>query len=305
MSEVLRTEREAAGSINAPPFYTFNASALALGGFFRRANNDKPILVPSLASVSLSSSGGEGAAMIDNYDQDGVSFTRASSRVTGYEVSPNKFTTIANVQISNLNVDEAFQIAFMEATLTSDREVLTRDPDKEAHQNRTRFEVRVMYRGIVINGKEVLPEFDAEIVTASAYSDFAHVVRTKVSKNDANLISKVEERSGAIRGSVIALAHRDGRKHGLHGRRIPVEGIGHAHLGELAVKPDRRRLSLFRLDFKGGAFARHDEGELEPRPLASAQAPDAQPMLLTMADGDGYGTLSGGDTNTNGAPIWP
>lgn len=308
MSDVLQPE---ASALAVPPLYTFNASALGLGGYFTVGT--KQVLVPSIASVALSSAGGEGSITVDNYDQNGISFSRAASSVSGLQVSPNKYTTIADVQISNLNVLGQFQVAFMRATLTSDRELLSSDPNREAVHDRARFKVEVMYRGIFIDNKEVLPEYDAEIVSTPTYPEFVNIVKTKqATPRDRWIVENVEKKSGAIQGSVIGLARRDGVE---HYRGIPVKGLGKVHLGDLAVKPDRRRLSLFRLQFAPGAFEGFGGGTEPVQPIQDV-AGGSQPMeglpenvqafeVNALSGGGGFGTLSGGDTNTNGAPIWP
>ncbi|MEA2464440.1 MAG: hypothetical protein QOJ98_2187, partial [Acidobacteriota bacterium] len=53
-----------------PVEYTFNASALGVGGFYDR--DGRRFTIPSLASVALAPTGGEGTATVQDHNQHGI-----------------------------------------------------------------------------------------------------------------------------------------------------------------------------------------------------------------------------------------
>src|SRR5436309_13821209 len=77
--------------------YVFNASAIGLGGVL---TSPKRKVIPSLASVALAPTGGEGSSIVTNYDDgDGISFDRAETRVWGSSHSGNIYATRADVMV--------------------------------------------------------------------------------------------------------------------------------------------------------------------------------------------------------------
>ncbi len=289
------------------PVYTFNASALALGGTLMRDN--QKLIIPSIASVALSSAGGEGLVTYDNYNQDGISFSRAVSRVVGYEVAPRQYLTLANVSISNLNVRGRLQAAYMESTVISEREIKSPDPAFEATADRTKFRVRVMYRGVIISDDTLtqIPEYDAEITNCPDYATFVTDLLPK-SKNPGRVLT-IQAKSGPIHGSVLALDHGNAALAPRPPHKIPVRGFGRVHLGDFVVKPDRRRVSLFRIELdpsEGAGFLPPDPGAGGGfQPTDTDGAFMAVQLMADAASSGDSGSISGGETNSNGAPIWP
>jgi len=102
--------------------YVFNASAIGLGGVLTTPRRK---VIPSLASVHLAPTGGEGSAIVTNYDEgDGITFDRAETRVWGSSHSGNIYATRADVMVNNLDVFHQLQVESMWASVTSIREVL-------------------------------------------------------------------------------------------------------------------------------------------------------------------------------------
>ena len=130
-----------------PKDFTFNASALGIGGVLQYP--DRTIVVPSLASVALPPTGGEGSSLVENYCRDGISFTRAETRVTGYPVGGGPtHTTVCDILITNLNVFDTLKVAMMTATLTSTH-------DSRDSKDDSRFDLRAMYRGVMVGEDQV------------------------------------------------------------------------------------------------------------------------------------------------------
>jgi len=71
--------------------YVFNASAIGLGGIL---TSPKRKIIPSLASVALAPTGGEGSSVVENYDEGGIAFDKAQSTVWGSSRG-NIFSTVA------------------------------------------------------------------------------------------------------------------------------------------------------------------------------------------------------------------
>src|SRR3954447_11786237 len=102
--------------------YVFNASAIGLGGVL---TSPKRKVIPSLASVALAPTGGEGVSIVTNYDDgDGILFDRAETHAWGSSHSGNIFATRADVVVNNLDIFEQLQVESMWASVTSIREVL-------------------------------------------------------------------------------------------------------------------------------------------------------------------------------------
>lgn len=261
-----------------PKDFTFNASALGLGGVLEY--DDRTIVVPSLASVALPPTGGEGSVVVENYSRDGVSFTRAESRVTGYPVGKGAtHTTYCDILITNLNLFDTLKVAMMTASLTSTHST----PDE------SRFELRAMYRGVQIGDDEIVPEYDLDLVDCSTYELFAkRVTADRALESYAEQFDVPKKKLAAaaqnqqpLHGAIVKELRGGAKDLERKAHKIIVPGFGKLHFGELLVKPGRRRLNLLRIDFtKKGKF----EG--------GSTAPTGGAMTLGSGDG-------------NGVPVWP
>jgi hypothetical protein len=302
--------------------YTFNASALGVGGYFTRGG--KTVLVPSLASVALAPGGGEGWSREQNYDRDGIAFTHAESRVAGYETSPGIYTTYSDILVTNLSVLDRVKVAMLQATVTSTRDI-------ESEEEAT-FELHAVYRGVEIDGVEVIPRIDIDVCQTSKYETLAQNMRALFA-DDAQQDERAKRQQLAIesgepiRTSIVSDIHaHDKRAFGLMHRNrnvIVVPRFARIHFGELLVKRGRRRVNLLRFEF-GRAF--HIDGmqvmsnenfaaaENSNRSFAIAEpnAPtDSMPVaahLMSFA-ADSHtadsGSLTVGSGDGNGAPVWP
>jgi len=277
--------------------YVFNASAIGLGGVI---TSPKRKVIPSLASVALAPTGGEGSGLVTNYDDgDGISFDRAETRVFGSS-NGQIYATRADVMINNLDVFHQLQVESMWATVTSIREVL----DDGSVRDR-KFTFQAEYLGVRVNGKEVdvpvdtklfddNPSFE-EFVTALGSSDMAEY-RKLIGFDDTDVKSLVRSSKGkadeAVSGrSICCTAVSPKGRSGFH---VPVKGLGTAHLAEALIKHGHRRLTLLRL-------------ELAPRGFPHAGSdgtPDSMTkdvVLLSRGLGDGsmtIGSVEGNGTNT-------
>lgn len=162
--------------------FTYNASACAAGGVIQKRNGDY-VVIPSLASVALAPTGGEGVTIERNYESEAVSFSYAETRVFGREVSPSVFTTQTDVYITNLRVFDVLSIAMLRATVTSTRKVdsdSSRLPDP--HDNDHAFDLEASYHGVEVRNPvtfgrcEVAPKLDVAMKSIKRYKHLSDLV---------------------------------------------------------------------------------------------------------------------------------
>ena len=316
MSEIVPEFVQPRAAVTALPnaVYAYTASAVGLGGVLKIRG--QKVTIPSLASVALSPTGGEGSAVVDNYrDEYGISFTRIASRVAGYKTGPRTFTTYADVYITNLNLFDRLKIALAQATVISEREFLTSHPDDDSAPDLTRFEINVSYRGVEGAKGEYYAEKDFSVCTSRRYADFVGEIRRRINDDAVRSpemkgrllaeLQTMETNRHTVYGSAIKkIENGDGR---MRKNSVRVEGLGRIHLGEVLAKPDRRRVNLFRLQYNTlETGLEDDEMQMEPQ-FAQARLQPMGGNVEVAADQNGgdSGDLSGGNTNTNGSPIWP
>jgi hypothetical protein len=229
--------------------YVFNASAIGLGGVL---TSPKRKVIPSLASVALAPTGGEGMGLVTNYDDgDGITFDRAETRVFGMQNGKSPFAangdgvyaTRADVLVNNLNVFGELQIKSMWASVTSIREV------KDGEVKDQKFTFQAEYLGVYVNREEIdipvdtkvfddNPSYDA-FVKALGHENMAEYRRLTGLENTP---PEALARAQTICCTAVSTKCQAGF-------RVPVRGVGVAHLAEVLVKDGRRRLTLLRLDF--------------------------------------------------------
>lgn len=284
------------------PSYAFYASASALGGVIRRDN--RTTVIPTLASVCLASAGGQASNSVDDYDRDGISFTRAETRVGGYGASSpdgRVYTTVSEVLLLNLRIFERLSIARMQAIVTSKRTISSDDPMIELQPDRTVFSVMVNYQGVEIDGDEVGPVVDQQLCDASSYTNFMRLLAARPERlvpsmqNALRLRDDMPEPKPMPPMSAGLVTFPGNLKAQVN--RIPLDNFGKASFGDLVVKPDRQRVNLVRLRL---------DSLWEPKRPAKGGVvlQDAQLLSDDLAAGDG-GTATSGDGGTNGAPTWP
>lgn len=275
--------------------YHYHANALGLGGVLKD-DRDVTTIVPSLASVALADSGGEGFVEITNYDKDGVSFSHASCRVLGYDSGYKTFTTSSDVYITNLNLFGRVKAAILQTSISSTREV-TGEMTTESNPDKACFSMQSMIRGLIIDGVEVLPQFDNELCGWQTYAQFEKEYAKRPGVTATGLAIP-ESATQPIRASFVqALAAPT--PIGRQGFKLPVANFGTLHFGELVVKPGNRRVNLLRIEFDSmlqDPVERMAIGGTEVQDLSDAGGPATSPSSGTMT------MLSLGG---NGVPSWP
>jgi hypothetical protein len=257
--------------------YAFNATALGLGGVIERGR--KTTIIPSLGSVVLPSTGGEGSVEIHNYDRDGISFTTLQTRVGGYRVAQDLYSTYSDILITNLSVLDRVRVALMQLTLTSTRPA---EPD----QQEARFEMRASYRGVRVDDDEIVPQIDVEMCGFETYGQFLRAAQEQPERIASKLDQAVEAVHDVargnvplVRGAIVAdIAKQRGSSLAHNRNRIDVPGLGRLRFGELLLKHGHRRINLLRLDLGDPTLESHSTSG----------------GTIVMASGEG-----------NGTPVWP
>jgi hypothetical protein len=259
--------------------------------------------VPSLAATALAPTGGIGSSVVENYCKDGVEFTRAESRVCGSRLgSRDVFSTQADVYITNLTLFGRLKIALMQASLTSTR---------DANQADSLFDFHATFRGVTVDGDEVVPALDVDLGSCGTYDDFARVVRgrsddyaQRFDYEKQDLLDALNART-PVRGSYLERAEVP--RHLVKppkGYAVHIPGYGKLHLAEFLFKHGRRRINLVRLQF--GETLDFDvvekSGEAGERLM--------MPMVLsgdptTTSGSPSGGSMTVGSVEGNGSPIMP
>ncbi len=282
--------------------YHYHANALGLGGVLRTDRGVIP--VPSLASVTLADSGGEGSGQSTNYNQDGISFSEASCNVLGYESAPNTFTTSSDVTITNLNLFDRVTAARLQMSMRSTREV-TGGITTESDPDKATFSMQWTIFGLIIDGVEVIPRFDQELVGWSTYADFDKGYANRLGHAPMSLTDPGATQ--LIRTSFVEAFNYTPTPIGpRQGFVLPVTNFGTIHFGELVVRPGNRRVNLLRIDFdsmlqagKGGPAQR----EVISNAIRNAPASAADMGTSTRSPSSGNMTLL--SLAGNGVPSWP
>lgn len=261
--------------------YTFNASALGVAGQYIQRGEE--IVVPSLASVALASTGGDGTAEVTDFKSDAITFTRAHSRVSGRKGEDDVYTTESETVIEDLRIFGKLSFKRLRAVVTSTRDASEQDEEEGA------FSVTAEYEGVMVDDCVIAPAVDDERCQASYRWHHSHVMRSRGPAFGAGGMgpNASAERGDPVRTSVVkalpvqflsrACVETDGRN------ILTVPGIGRIYFGELLVKRGKRRLNLLRID-------------LGPQP--------GEDTTKTKYVADS-GVLSIGSGDGNGEPIWP
>jgi hypothetical protein len=285
--------------------YHYHANALALGGVLKN-DRDVTTIVPSLASVALADSGGEGFVEITNYDKDGVSFSHASCRVLGYDSAYKTFTTSSDVYITNLNLFGRLKAAILQTSISSTREV-TGGMEVESNPDKASFSMQSMIRGLIIDGVEVLPQFDQQLSGWPTYETFDREYAKRLGGPTTKLAVPAADAQPIRTSFVEALDYAPTPIGPRKGFKLPVTKFGTIHFGELVVKPGNRRVNLLRIEFdsmlrisEGGESRSMVSGGAEIQ-NASAEAGD----LAAPAQSPSSGTMTMLSLGGNGVPSWP
>lgn len=278
--------------------YTFNASAIALGGV---VNNPSRTMIPSLASIALAPTGGLGTTVVTSYNRDGVKFDTAYSSVRGEMIAEDVYSTVAEVAIDNLTIFDALHADALRATVRSRRDLTTGDDAEITFQ--------AEYSGLFVHGSEIAPELDLQLFEKSpTYAKFLDEVtevgpdghkkakesyRTRFEWQDGDVIPSPQDLAPKpLRASVAKpqLPYCPGYK-------LSVPKFGKIRLGEVVLKPGRRRLSLLQIDFNKDEG---NTGQIQMQPLALMAGGGSTSHTFPNS-----GTMTIASVEGNGTPIWP
>ena len=293
--------------------FTFNASAVAAGGVIERADGST-FVIPSLAPVALSPSGGEGVTRLVDFTSEAISFSYAETRVFGRRVSSSssRYTTETDVYISNLRVLDVLKIAMLRATVTSTREV---NPVPRPGDDDHEFELDAAYHGVQVREPgsprwiEAAPRIDLSMKSVKRYEHVRsllsntramnlvpcspqHLVEAFEAPDQASLEQHLQETRpllGALVDQVDGDFASTAEAVRAERHKLFIPGIGKVKFGELMLKPGRRRVNLIRFVF--GPQQQQDAG---PNNEAPEDDPQYSGGSLTVASVEG-----------NGSPLWP
>jgi hypothetical protein len=311
--------------------YYYTTNAVGLGGVLKHPDGATTI-IPSLASVVLPSTGGEGFNEVMNYNQGGVSFSNARSSVLGYDSDYRTFTTRADAYITNLNLFGRIKADILQTSISSTREVREElDMEVETNPDNVRFSMQAMIRGLTIDGVEVIPELDLELCECRTYEQFAARIGTDSAGTDTRqLDGETEEQQTTLTATARpllascfrAIRHQPSDRFGqCDGFKLPVKDLGNVYFGELIVKPGSRHVNLLRIEFNSPyAFSKsaYAQGEaLVAEPVfkvtssvtggAETNADATENVTAAAVTAPTYdgGSMTLLSHDSNGVPIWP
>jgi hypothetical protein len=283
--------------------FTYNASALGAGGVIRDGSVTK--IIPSIASVALAPTGGEGSSKVCDYYSEELGFKYAETYVSGAETAPNEYTTYTYVYIKDLRVfDDVLNIGAIRGTVTSTH----RNDGDDDHE----FTLRASYEDVRVRGRLIEPFRDVCIESLKRYRHLRDVIDATTGTERllppdleppttgqglaerfnfsslSDLRTLVEDRR-ALHGSLIeGIKSPEGVSH--RHNKVHIPGLGTVRFGELMLKPGRRRVNLLRLAFGANETILPFHGGDSP-------ADEAVPM-------DG-GSMTIASVEGNGTPIFP
>ncbi|HET8772666.1 MAG TPA: hypothetical protein VFP80_02695 [Thermoanaerobaculia bacterium] len=262
-------------------YFEYNASALGAGGVVEYG----PVAytIPSMASIALAPTGGEGRSVVSNYYSQELAFSHAETRVSGRPgVTPKgepSFTTWTYVQLKDVNIFDRVKIGEMGSTVTSTRG-FEEDDDHP-------FEFTIWYRDVTVDGKQVQPKIDLRLTGPARYADLANTLnapKTAAAGGSAVSASMAKFLKGKKPVQCSMVEHIEGLSPRPQ-RVVPVPGLGVVHFAELVLKPGRRRLNLLR-------FAFGPRAQLEG-PFTEGLDGGVTGGSMTLGSGEGNGTPIG------------
>lgn len=282
------------------PDFTFNASALGAGGVIE--NGNVTTTIPSLASVALAPTGGEGRTIVSSYWSEELSFSHAETRVFGRKTGEDLYTTSTYVQIRDLNVLGKLMVGEMRAVVTSERGMS--GPDDHP------FQLEASFDNVRVGRNRIIPHFDVVLSQTQTYEQFGqlfdsraaaagmphardpHGLAKRFNADSAEELARVIAQRKPVQGSLIE--NVEGLETKPSGPTIFVPGLGYVRFAELMLKPGRRRLNLIRIQF---GSERNAFGAPEPFMMAMAEGP--------LQKGPTGGSMTLGSTEGNGTPVEP
>lgn len=280
------------------PSFTYNASAIGIGGLLNRGGT--PVVVPSLASVALAPTGGEGGSTVYSYNQDGISFNRAQTTVSGTTSPDGKVhTTYTDVVITNLTVFDRLHVDFLRASVqsVSDMNVTPGTALTTAIATiEPRFTFTAEIVGMFVDDQEVIPTLGLTYLNGNpTYGMLGNELLASMpmyrnrfgwTPTEESELALARANNQPIRCSMLETT----RLPQVKGFKLTVPKLGHVHLGEVIVKPGRRRINFLRLDVD-----RNDAFSAVSNLVGRTDA----------AGGTEVGTLTIASIEGNGSPSWP
>ena len=186
--------------------------------------------IPSLATASLSVTGGESYATVRDYNWKGlITFDEASAYATGSR-DHGAYNTLSTVTVRNLNIANMVHADLVVARVTSKHV----PGDAEGHITFTGS----MIRNLIIGGRQVDVTIDEEPFSQNpTYAGFAE----KFSKERGKAIDFHDEERKVLSCS---LATEVGGKAGFI---ITIPEFGTIYVAQVIMKPSYRRISMLRL----------------------------------------------------------
>ncbi len=277
-------------------YFEYNASALGAGGVIDYG----PVAytIPSLASIALAPTGGEGRSVVSNYYSQELAFSHAETRVSGRAGVTNRgepsFTTWTYVLLKNVNIFDRVKIAEMGSTVTSTRG-FEEDDDHP-------FELSIWYRDVTVDGKTVQPKIDLRLTGPARYADLANTLnepRAVAAGNAAAAtMAKFLKNKKPVYCSMVEHIEGLDRK---PQKTVLVPGLGVVRFAELVLKPGRRRLNLLRFEFG----LRVQEGIQQEGAMPNALRTTEGPFAEGLDAGVTGGSMTLGSGEGNGTPIGP
>lgn len=217
--------------------FAYHAQAVGMAASLTRP---APEIIPSLATASLSSTGGESYSIIRDYNWKGglITFDEASAYTTGNE-SPadptannrRTFNTLSTVTIKNLNIANMVHADLVVARVTSKH--ISHDP-----------EAKITFAGstilnLVIGGRKHDVVLDHEPFSSNpTYAGFAD--RFSRCRGKAAEFDDQEKKVLSC-----SLATRVGDQEGF---KIHVPEFGTIYVAQVIMKPSYRRISMLRFE---------------------------------------------------------
>ena len=190
----------------------FHAQVIAIGGD-----------VPTAGAVALSPAGGEGKAVVEHYDANGIRFDQATSSVLG---SDDGHVAVTTAMVTLRNIDILGRIQIEEITAR----VVGRQARNTAEAEITIDNLRL--KNVVVDGRHVSLRPDA--VRLNKVRTFAALR----GRDDAPL--------------PLASALLDDQD-----QTLVVAGVGTLYFGEVVVKPGERSVTMLRIEFESQHPMRH------------------------------------------------
>lgn len=231
--------------------FAYHGQAVGLAASLTRPSCE---IIPSLATASLSSTGGESYSTVRDYNWKGlISFDEASAYATGSS-EPGKdekgndcilYNTLSTVTVKNLNVANMVHAGLVVARVSSKHVAAIPDP-KEAPEKRMARpapETQVRFTGSMIQdlfiaGRPVRVELDERFDECATYERLSA---------DLENLRPPEHRWADPNGSVVScsLATRVG---GQEGFTYTVPGFGTIYVAQVIAKTSYRRISMLRFE---------------------------------------------------------